>query len=222
MSDKIQAVLITGTTKGIGKQTALMFLKHGFFVIGIDILSSSIRRKNYMHFIADVGKPETLPDLGKYEIIYVVNNAGVQNGNDIEVNLLGTVNVTEKYAIQPHIRSIVNVASASAHTGAEFPLYSASKGGVLAYTKNVALRVAEYGATCNSVSPGGVHTELNHSVVEDTEKWNKIMELTPLKKWASADEIAEWIYFLAVVNKSMTGRDVLIDNGESEAATFIW
>ena len=48
------------------------------------------------------------------------------------------------------------------------------------------------------------------------------MALTPLRKWASAEEIAEWAYFLTVINKSMTAQDLLIDNGEAARAEFIW
>ena len=213
-------VLITGTSSGIGLATAKKFLDMGFDVVGIDLKAASISHANYTHYVADISKSETLPDVEGVNIL--VNNAGVQNANDIDVNLRGTINVTEKYAFQPAIRAIVNVASASAHTGAEFAEYSASKGGVLAYTKHVALNVAKYGATCNSLSPGGVLTELNKPVIEDEGKWARIMALTPLKKWATADEIAEWIYFIAAVNKSMTAQDILIDNGESSDAHFVW
>ena len=83
------------------------------------------------------------------------------------------------------------IGSASGHTGAEFPLYSASKGGVLTYTKNVALRLAKYGATCNSLDFGGVLTDLNKPVTEDKELWDKIMALTPLKKWMTVEEAAD-------------------------------
>lgn len=214
-------ILITGTSKGIGRETALYFLSKGHEVYGIDILESSIQDSNYHHYIADISKKETLPELPTMNI--VVNNAGVQNSyNDIEINLCGTIYVTEKYGIQEDIISILNVASASAHTGAEFPFYSASKGGMLSYTKNVALRIAKYGATCNSISPGGVLTELNAPVTTDEVLWNQIMDLTPLKRWATPDEIAEWIYFLTVRNKFMTAQDVLIDGGESSNSTFIW
>lgn len=79
-----------------------------------------------------------------------------------------------------------------------------------------------FGATCNSVSPGGVLTELNAPVINDKDKWHQIMEQTPLRKWATAEEIADWIYFLAVTNKSMTGQDVLIDNGEFFNHNFVW
>ena len=84
------------------------------------------------------------------------------------------------------------------HTGSEFPEYAASKGGVLAYTKNVAMRIAPYQATCNSLDFGGVMTELNRPVMEDEKLWDQIMELTPLKRWMSVEEAAEWIYFMAV------------------------
>ena len=48
------------------------------------------------------------------------------------------------------------------------------------------------------------------------------MEQTPLKKWATADEIAEWIYFFTVINRSCSGQDLIIDNLESFNHTFIW
>lgn len=214
-------VLITGDSCGIGRSTVYKFLDNGHHVIGIDVLRSSVHHHNYTHFIADVSKPESLPDLPPVDIL--INNAGTQdNEKSLEINLGGVVNCTEKYGIHPGIKSIVNVASASAHTGAEFPLYSASKGAVLAYTKNVALRVAEFGATCNSLSPGGVVTDINKHILDDPKLWKAVLNETLLDKWASASEIADWIYFVAVTNKSMTAQDILIDNGEMAKSNFIW
>ncbi|MEE0309709.1 MAG: SDR family oxidoreductase, partial [Slackia isoflavoniconvertens] len=83
----------------------------------------------------------------------------------------------------PWIRSVVSVGSASGHTGSEFPEYAASKGGILSYTKNVANRLAPQGI-CNSVDPGGVLTELNRPVMDDAAMWERIMQLTPLRRWA--------------------------------------
>ena len=130
--------------------------------------------------------------------------------------------ITEKYGVQDDIHSILNIGSASAHTGSEFPEYCASKGGVLAYTKNVAMRVANFGATCNSLDPGGVLTPLNECVMNDEELWAQIMDETPLKKWAAPEEIAQWAYFLTVTNTFCTGQSIVVDGGESIKHNFIW
>ena len=59
--------------------------------------------------------------------------------------------------------------------------------------------------------------------MEDEQSWNQIMDATPLKKWATLSEVCDWVYFLLVTNKSMTGQDVLIDNGEYNLnSTFVW
>lgn len=213
-------VVITGTTQGIGRAIAMKFLQNGHEVIGIDKQLSSITDTNYTHYVCDVFGG-VLPEISDVEIL--INNAGEQDGGrDIDVNLKGAIKVTEKYAMQPKIKSVVFIASASARSGAEFPEYAASKGGLVAYMKNIALRIANYGATSNSLSPGGVITPLNEHVTSDPELWAQIMDETPLKKWATVEEIAEWTYFIAVVNKSMTAEDILIDNGEYMNAKFIW
>ena len=152
----------------------------------------------------------------------LINNAGTQNEADIDINLKALIYITERYGIQPHIKSILNIGSASGHTGAEFPEYCASKGGVLAYTKNVAMRIAPFGATCNSLDPGGVLTPLNECVMTDPQLWAQIMEETPLKKWATVEEIAEWAYFLTAVNTFCTGQNILVDGGESINYHFVW
>ncbi len=213
-------VVVTGTSCGIGKAIALRFLSQGHRVIGLDRLPPSIADENYDHYVTDILTGD-LPELEGIEIL--VNNAGVQNeGNDIDVNLKGTIRVTERYAFQNAVKSVLFIASASARTGAEFPEYAASKGGMVAYMKNVALRLAPYGATANSLSPGGVLTALNDHVIRDPALWERIMEETLLPKWATPEEIAEWAYFVTVVNRSMTAQDLLIDNGEDAKATFVW
>lgn len=213
-------VLITGTSKGIGKAIAQKFLAEGHSVTGLDICPAALEHPLYTHICTDIVGGE-LPDIAGVNVL--VNNAGVQDsGRDIDVNLKGSIRVTEKYALQEHIKSVLFIASASARTGAEFPEYAASKGGVVAYMKNVALRVAAYGATANSLSPGGVNTALNAHVMRDPALWEKIMHETPLRKWAEPEEIAEWAYFVTAVNTSMTAQDILIDNGEDARANFIW
>ena len=223
-------VIISGTSSGIGKAVAELFVytmdKHGdlmYDVFGIDKnpVDSDflIHAPNYHHYIEDVRG--TLPDIEFPEI--VIANAGTQDDDDsIDVNLVGLINFCEAYADQPCIQAVCTVASASAHSGAEFPRYTASKGGVVAYTKNLALRVAKYGAVCNSISPGGVYTPINEHIVQDKNKLDAVLNEAILHRWASAEEIAQWIYFITAVNKSATAQDFLVDNGEMAKSNFIW
>lgn len=213
-------VLITGTSQGIGKAIAEKFLENGHSVVGIDRQAQTVEDTAYTHFLCDVRDKEHLPEIEDVEIL--INNAGTQNEEDIDINLKALIYITEKYGVQPKIKSVLNIGSASGHTGAEFPEYCASKGGVLAYTKNVAMRVAQYGATCNSLDPGGVLTPLNECVMNDPKLWSEIMDETPLKRWAIPEEIADWAYFLTVINTFCTGQNILVDGGESINYNFVW
>mgnify|MGYP002514913569 FL=1 len=213
-------ILITGTSQGIGKAIAEHFLTSGHEVYGIDRQDAFISHPSYIHHICDVRDYDNLPEIEGVEVL--INNAGTQNEDDIDINLKALIRITEKYGLQPKIRSILNIGSASGHTGSEFPEYCASKGGVIAYTKNVALRVADYGAVCNSLDPGGVLTPLNDCVTDDPALWQEIMQQTPLKRWATAEEIAQWAYFLTVTNSFCTGQSIVVDGGESINSHFVW
>ena len=213
-------ILITGTSQGIGKAIAELFISEGHNVFGIDRQEASILNENYIHFVCDVRDSARLPEIEGVDIL--INNAGTQNEDDIDINLKALITVTEKYGVREGIKSVLNIGSASAHTGSEFPEYCASKGGVLAYTKNVAIRIAKFGAICNSLDPGGVVTPLNECVMNDPELWTQIMDETPLKRWASCEEIAKWAYFLTVTNTFCTGQNILVDGGESINYHFVW
>lgn len=213
-------VVISGTSSGIGKATALLFLEKGYLVYGIDRNKSAIDNPNYTHYMKDI-RDSNLPEVKDVDVI--VANAGVQDENDaISINLMGTINFINKYQDSNNLKSILLIASSSARNGAEFPLYSTSKGGVVSYMKNLALNMAKRKVTVNSISPGGVITPLNKHILENEELYSQVLNETLLKKWAEAREIAEWIYFLTVINKSMTGEDLLIDNGEILKSNFIW
>ena len=212
-------ILITGTSRGIGLACAQKYIEMGHSVIGFDVKESAFTAPSYTHMLVDI--KGDLPDIEGVEVL--INNAGVQDGPDvISTNLTATIAVTEKYAFQDKIRSVLFMASSSASNGAEFPEYAASKGGVVTYMKNTALRLAKYGATSNSISAGGVYTPLNAHIMDDPSLMKQCLDETLLGRWADPGEIAELSYFLTNINKSMTGQDLLIDNGEQLKSNFIW
>ncbi|MBR7082846.1 MAG: SDR family oxidoreductase [Clostridia bacterium] len=216
-------IIITGTSSGIGRMAAVRFIEQDHFVYGIDSQDPSIDSPNYVHFKVDIRDALNLPEITDAGVL--INNAGTQNsGADIEINLKGTINVTEKYiASNTCLTSVLFNASASSITGQEFPEYAASKAGVVGYMKNVAVRLAPRGVTVNALSFGGVYTESNDPVISDEESFKKIMAVTPMKKWMSEDEAADWIIFMTLVNRSMSGQNLLIDNGETNLnPTFVW
>ena len=102
----------------------LLFLEKNHTVIGIDRQETSIIHKNYTHYTCDIRDYDNLPNIGEINIL--VNNAGTQNEDDININLKALIHVTEKYGIQMDIKSVLNIGSACAHTGSEFPEYCAS------------------------------------------------------------------------------------------------
>ena len=104
-------VLITGTSSGIGKAIAEKFLKEGFDVTGFDRKEASIRQESYTHFCLDIRAREQYPALAPFDI--VINNAGVQNEDDIDINLKGTIAITEAYGIHDNIRAVLMIGSAS-------------------------------------------------------------------------------------------------------------
>lgn len=219
-------ILITGTSSGIGKATAEKFIKEGNEVIGIDIKESTINlplelKHRYRHYVADVSIKEHLPYLEDIEVI--INNAGtIDEDKAIAVNLEGYINIAEKYAFQPRIKSVINVGSISGIVGLDTPKYAASQGGRLAYTKNLAIRLGhKYKARVNSISPGAVLSGLEPHLYKHTNLVQAVADENLLKKWIEPKEIAEWLYFLAVVDRSMTGQDILIDNGEVANYNFI-
>lgn len=216
-------ILITGASGGIGSAVAARFLKNGHTVFGLDVAPAPFTHPGYTHFVADIRDESALPELPMLEILFL--NAGVQNSpDDIDLNLKATILVTEHYLRgNTALRSVLFNASSSAVSGQEFPVYTASKAGLLGYMKNLAIRLAPRRIPCNAICLGGVYTPLNEPVVRDPELWKQIMDVTPMKKWTDTEEVADWVEFLTMKNRSMSGESLLIDNGEYQLrSTFVW
>lgn len=183
---------------------------------------------------ADVSKEEDVKDVvekaiekfGKIDVL--VNNAGITRDNllmrmstedfdkVIDINLKGTFLVTKavtKYMMKKRCGSIVNLASVVGVVGnAGQCNYSASKAGIIGFTKSIAKELASRNIRANAVAPGFIETDMT-SVLSDTVK-ESIHNQIPLKRMGSSKEVAELIYFLGSEKSSyITGQVINIDGG---------
>lgn len=213
-------IVVSGASSGIGRAIALRFLSEGHRVFGFDLAPSSIDHPDYTHVQQDIRDP--LPASAPAAEILVCCAGTIEEKDALAVNLEGTIRFAEAFVPGSGLRSVVFIASASARNGAEFPLYVASKAGLVGYMKNLAVRLAPRGVTVNSISPGGVITPMNRHILDSDALYAAVKAETLFGKWAEPEEIADLVWYLTMVNRSMTGEDLLIDNGEMLKSNFIW
>ncbi len=160
----------------------------------------------------------------------VINNAGIINDKAlalmepadwqevINTNLMGTINLS-RAAIITFVKqksgNIVNITSVAGITGvARQTNYSASKAGIIGFTKSLAREVAPYNIRVNAVAPGYIETDMLGSLKE--EQRAKIMEQIPLSRLGSAEEVAKVTKFLVSEESNyITGQTIVIDGGLS-------
>lgn len=183
---------------------------------------------------ADVSKKDEVEDvvkqaIEKFEKIDVlVNNAGITKDNllmrmseeefdkVIEINLKGTFLVTKavsKYMMKQRQGSIINLSSVVGVSGnAGQCNYSASKAGIIGFTKSIAKELASRNIRANAVAPGFIETDMT-DVLSDAVK-ESIYNQIPLKRMGTAKEVAELIYFLGSEKSSyITGQVINVDGG---------
>ena len=239
-----KVVLVTGGSRGIGKEVAKKFAKEGYNVVTNYVsdktdkegLKKEFENNNVKALVlkADVSKTEDVENLVKQaidtfgKIDVLVNNAGITRDNllmrmpeedfdkVIETNLKGTFLVTKavtKYMMKKRQGSIINLSSVVGVAGnAGQSNYSASKAGIIGFTKSVAKELASRNIRANAVAPGFIETDMTDVLKEDVKE--HIYNQIPLKRMGTAKEVAELIYFLGSDNSSyITGQVINIDGG---------
>ena len=226
-------ILVTGATRGIGKAIA-QNLEGRIFAVG---RNKELLKSYSDYFVCDLADENQLENLGKYiernNIEVLINNAGEYIYSPIEateynklehiikVNLEAPLYLISK--VVPNMKKnkwgrIINIGSISGVMGeACASLYSASKSGLIGGTKALALELAEYGITVNTINPGWVDTEMGNSSANDGD-WTKeeVLECIPQKRFVTPEEVAGMVkYLISEEAKGVTGQSINLCAGLS-------
>lgn len=241
MSD---VALITGATRGIGREIAFTLGKNGYEVV-INYRSENqdledtieLFKKEGIKFYTVKGDvssfeeserfvKEAIEKAGKIDVL--VNNAGITKDtliarmkkedfeSVIDVNLVGTFNVTKNvisHMIKNRKGRVINISSVVGVSGnAGQTNYSASKAGIIGFTKSLAKEVGSRNILVNAVAPGFIETNMT-DVLKDNIK-EEIEKAIPLKRMGTPKDVANVVKFLASEDASyITGQVINIDGG---------
>jgi NAD(P)-dependent dehydrogenase (short-subunit alcohol dehydrogenase family) len=236
-----KVAVITGAAGGIGSATAQLFRSEGATVVGVDVVESPLADESV---VADITEEAAVEELyagvrARHERIDVLfNNAGISPPDDASVLDTGLdawqrvqdVNLKSVYLCCrhgiPHLLStgggsVINTASFVAVMGAATSQisYTASKGGVLALSRELGVQFARQGVRVNALCPGPVNTPLLQELfAKDPEQAARRLVHVPMGRFAEATEIAQGALFLASDDSSyVTASTFLVDGGLSGA-----
>ncbi|KAM8940208.1 3-oxoacyl-[acyl-carrier-protein] reductase isoform 2-T2 [Pelodytes ibericus] len=226
---------VFGGSRGIGKAVAKLLSQKGYKVAvisrNLDVAKAAADEVGGSHLVlsCDISKEKEVQDTFK-EIVkrvghvhYLVNAAGINKDalllrstsedilSQLSINLLGSIQ-TCKVAIKGMIQlqggAIVNIGSVVGHKGnAGQSIYSASKEGLVGFSKSLAKEVAKKNIRVNVVAPGFIRTDMTSSMEE--ELWNKLI---PCGRFGVAEEVAQTVAFL-LESPYITGHVLVVDGG---------
>ena len=239
MKDKI--ILITGANRGIGHNILKKIATCGYTVIGTsrskdgaDMITDAIKDSNGKGVVMDVTNQDSInTSINKikedYGVIYgLVNNAGITNDNllmrmsdeqwnsVIETNLTSLYRVTKsvvKDMMKARTGRIVNIGSIVGVMGnAGQSNYSATKSGLLGFTKSLARELSSRNINVNAVSPGFIDTDMTKALSDD--QIESLTKNIPLGRIASPDEVSSVVAFLLSDDSSyITGENINVNGG---------
>ncbi|AXK49069.1 3-oxoacyl-ACP reductase [Aliarcobacter trophiarum LMG 25534] len=229
----MKKVLVTGATGNIGEEIVKEYAKNGFFVY-IHYNSNKEKAQNLLKEINNSGelisfditdKNSIKNSLENLEIDVLVNNAGIIKDNlfffmsdeswedVINTNLNGNFYITKlisKNMMMNKSGSIVNIASISGVCGnAGQANYSASKGGVIALTKTLAIELGRYNIRVNALAPAIIESEMT----KDIPNLKELKKTIPLGRFGKASEVARCAYFMGVEATYVSGEVLNISGG---------
>lgn len=239
-----KCALITGATRGIGKQIAITLAKQGYN-IALNYRKENEELENTKKEIEEIGVQvlavkgdvANFEDCEKFvkqtierfeQIDVLVNNAGITKDmllmrmkkedfeQVIDTNLVGTFNVTKNvvpYMMKARSGRIINISSVVGISGnAGQTNYSASKAGIIGFTKSLAKEIASRNIFVNAVAPGFIETNMTDVLKDDVKQ--EIAKNIPLKRMGTAQDVANVVKFLASDDSSyITGQVINVDGG---------
>ena len=222
--------VVTGGFRGIGEATCIELRRSGYTVISVDIDADPENPFHYKCDIADLpALSNTLDAVAANHgpISVLVNNAGTVSTTSfvdvtpeifdrtISVNLramfFACQYVIKKWLADKRPGRIVNVASAAGRMGSPFVEYGASKAGVIGLTRGLARVVAADDIRVNAVAPGQIITDLHRTLPPERQKAS--LEIIPMKRSGTPEEIATVIAFLVSDHSSFMTGAILDANG---------
>ena len=231
-------IFVTGASKGIGRKIAqdLKSSKHKIFVSARNEQAlKDLKPAGYL--LCDLANEYELSKLGDFiaenKIDVLINNAGEYIYSEIEntkinklnhiiaVNLKAPIYLTARavpYMKEHGFGRIINIGSISGVMGeACASLYSATKSGLIGFSKATALELAQYGITVNTINPGWVETELGTDSIEQSEfSKEEIIDCIPQKRFVEPKEVASMVkYLISEDAKGVTGQSINLCAGLS-------
>jgi len=226
-----RVIIITGTSKGIGKELSQYYLDNSDIVIGCSRGESTLEHVNYKHFTLDVSNEKAIikmvrsikKEFGKIDIL--LNNAGIASMNHFlttsfqtvqnifATNFFGTFlfsREVSKVMMKQKFGRIVNyttVASALRLDGEA--IYAASKSAIENFTQTIAKEVSAYGITVNAIGPTPVETDLIKTIPKD--KIQELLEKQAIKRFGNFDDIKNVIdFFISEKSDFITGQIIYL------------